>query len=127
MKAKLIRENLEQQRIDEKFTEESDPIHDMGIGYMPKIKSAIKDIVDLYGTGDMPEEINDDDEFGYAVKIKFSKSGASLYYILYNYESGFKAGYEDLYNPYDYFEDCDTLEEAAEMVEGWIIYMQENK
>jgi hypothetical protein len=118
---KLVRE-----RLDEKFKEESDPIHDMGIGIMHQIKTAMKGIVDLYGTGDMPEEIADDEEVGYTLEIKFSKRAAVLYYIVYNYETGFKAGYEDLYNPYDYFEDCDTLEEAVEMVDGWITYMQEN-
>jgi len=112
--------------VNEEFKEQSDPVEDLGIGYMAKIKAAMKGIVDLYGTGDMPEELKEDDEFGYTLEIKFSKRAAVLYYIVYNYETGFKAGYEDLYNPYDYFEDCDTLEEAVEMVDGWIRYMQEN-
>jgi len=117
---KLVRE-----RLDEKFKEQSDPIHDMKIGYMPQIKKALQGVIDLYGTGGDLEEIVDDDEFGYMVEIDFAPDMGGVYSITYNYEDGWIAGYEDSHNPYNDSEQCEDLEEAVDKIEGWIEYAQD--
>ena len=116
---KIVREN-----INEKFKEQSDPIHDLGIGYMSKIKKAMQDIINLYGTGGLLEEISDEDEYGYLVKIIYNEDKGGIYAITYNYEYGWMASYEDLHDPHNDSEECEDLEEAVDKIEGWIEYAQ---
>lgn len=117
---KLVRESL-----NEKFKEKSDPIHDMGIGHMPKIKKAMQGIIDLYGTGGELEEIIDKDEYGYMVDITFASDVGGIYSITYHKEDGWIAGYEDSNNPYNDAEECEDLDEAVSRIEGWIEYAQD--
>lgn len=118
---KLVRENL-----NEKFKEKSNPIADMGIGYMPKIKKAMQGIIDLYGTGGELEKFSDDDEAGYMVELNFGKRKGGVYSITYHKEDGWIAGYEDSFNPYNDSEVCEDLDEAVSKIEGWIEYAQDS-
>jgi len=112
--------------INEKFnTETSDPIRDMNIGVMHKIKKAMQGVIDLYGTGGSLEEINNEDEYGYMVEIVYAEDMGGIYSITYSFEYGWIAGYEDLHKPYNDQEECENLEEAVDKIEGWIEYAQE--
>lgn len=117
---KIVKETL-----NEEFKEHSDPIHDLGIGYMPKIKKAMQGIIDLYGTGGKLEKIVDDDEFGYMVEIDFAPDMGGIYSITYNTEYGWTAGYADSHKPYNDSEECEDLDECVSRIEGWIEYAQD--
>lgn len=116
---------MKAQFVNEKFTEKSDPIHDMNIGVLNKIKKALQGVIDLYGTGGELEKIDNEDEYGYVVEIKIADDIDGYYSIVYNYENGWTVGYEDANNPYNDEEEFETLEECVNRVEGWIEYAQE--
>ena len=112
--------------VNEKFETETDPVHDLGIGYMPKIKKAMQGIINLYGTGGKLERIDSGDEAGYMVELNFGKRKGGVYSITYHKEDGWIAGYEDSFNPYNDSEVCEDLDEAVSIIEGWIEYAQDS-
>jgi hypothetical protein len=111
--------------INEKFQTETDPIHDMNIGELIKIQKAMQGIIDLYGTGGELQKIDNDEEYGYMCEFKFADDMDYTYYITYNYEMGWQAGYEDMNEPNNTAEDFSTLEECVDKVENWVEWAQE--
>jgi len=116
---KLVRESL-----NEKFKEKSDPIADMGIGLMPEIERALQSIVDEYDLDVPVDKMNDDFYHGYSFLYEKGKHGA--YYSITYSENGLEANYTDNNQPYDDNQECETVEEAREVIAGWIEYAQEN-
>jgi len=108
----------------EKFTEKSDPVKDMGIGLMPRIKEVLQGVIDEYDLDTEVDELNDDFYKGYS--FLYEKNDHGAYYSITYSENGIEAGFTDTKNPYSDEQECDTIEDAADVLGGWIEYAQEN-
>ena len=105
--------------INEKFEEKSDPIRDMGIGFMPYIKKVLQDIVDEYNLDTEVDEFNNDFYKGYS--FLYEKNGYEiLYYSITYSENGIEVHYVNNKQSDSNSQKCNTIEEAKDIICGWI-------
>jgi hypothetical protein len=112
------------QFVNEVFSEKSDPIQDMGIGGLIKIKKSMQGIIDLYGTNGELEKIDNNEEYGYRFKTKFPSYSSGYYSITYNYEKELIARRKNIEYSNITEKKCANLDDCVAKIKEWIEYAQ---